>query len=121
MSQPTRPGVELVSAADGKKPAADSFRCCAVVVTFFPGEDLESNLRAIAAECERVVVVDNGSGEDIGRRLQNVDGVELLALEKNHGVAAALNVGARRAIELGCDWMLTFDQDSRPEPGFLAA
>ena len=32
---------------------------------------------------------------------------------KNLGIATALNLGVQRAISLGCEWIVTFDQDSR--------
>lgn len=93
----------------------------AVVVTFHPGEDLEENLRAIIAECGRVIVVDNGSGPAACARIAAIGGAELMSLGANRGIAAALNAGIRRAVEQGCEWVVTFDQDSRPEPGFIAA
>lgn len=53
--------------------------------------------------------------------LDEISGIERIPLGENRGVAAALNVGARRALELGCQWMVTFDQDSLPGRGMMAA
>lgn len=92
-----------------------------VVVTYHPDEAGIENVRTMAAECGRVVVVDNGSSPAVQVRLAAVTGVELIALGKNLGVATALNVGARRAVETGCRWIVTFDQDSKPQPGMVAA
>ena len=39
---------------------------------------------------------------------------------KNLGIATALNVGIRRAQELGSEWVLLFDQDSQVTPNFSA-
>lgn len=94
---------------------------CGVVVTYHPEETVGENLRAMVRECGRVVVVDNGSPEETGRRMASVPGVELLPLGTNLGVATALNRGAARALEQGCTWIVTFDQDSRPQPGMVAA
>jgi rhamnosyltransferase len=94
---------------------------CAVVVTYHPDESVADNLRAMVRECGRVLVVDNGSGADAGERIAAISGVTLLALKENTGVAAALNRGARWALDHGAKWMVTFDQDSRPQPGFTAA
>jgi rhamnosyltransferase len=93
---------------------------CAVVVTFHPPEEVFGNLRAIAAECGRVLVVDNGSAPEVCARLAAVPGVVLLALGENLGVATALNRGALWARGHGCGWMITFDQDSAPAPGLAA-
>lgn len=94
---------------------------CAVVVTFHPNSDVAENLRAIVRECGRALVVDNGSTRVALAALEEIPGVTLIRQEKNIGLAAALNVGAARAAELGCTWVVTFDQDSRPDPGTVAA
>jgi rhamnosyltransferase len=94
---------------------------CAVVVTYHPDEAVPDNLRAMVRECGRAVVVDNGSSEGARARLAAVSGVTVLALGANQGVAAALNRGFEWATANGCDWVVTFDQDSRPHVGFGAA
>ena len=94
---------------------------CGVVVTYQPDEHVPGNLRRMLAECGRLLVVDNGSSPDGRERLRAVAGVELMALKHNVGIAAALNVGARRAIAEGRRWIVTFDQDSSPRGGMVAA
>lgn len=93
----------------------------AVVVTYHPSPDVVHNLRAVVAECGDVIVVDNGSGDDVCARLSRLPGVQLLGLGENLGIATALNRGMRRAEEQGRKWVVTFDQDSTPEPGMVAA
>jgi len=92
---------------------------CGVVVTFHPDSTIEATLRLLVAECGKILVIDNGSDEAVCRRMAAVAGVEVIALRINLGVAAALNLGALRAKELGATWMVTFDQDSRPRPGMV--
>ena len=94
---------------------------CAVVVTYHPDEPVMDNLRAMVRECRRVLVVDNGSVKESCDRLAAVPGVTLLALGENLGVATALNRGAAWALANGCAWVVTFDQDSSPQPGMVAA
>jgi len=91
---------------------------CAVVVAYYPSDSVCDNLRAVVREFGRVLVVDNGSGPETTRMMGAVAGVELLALGENLGVAAALNRGAEWALRNGYSWMVTFDQDSLPAPGF---
>jgi rhamnosyltransferase len=93
----------------------DSF-VCGVVVTYHPDDDVIENLRAMVVECGHVVVVDNASSPKTQARLASVAGVEVIAFAENLGVATALNVGARRAAELGRRWIVTFDQDSKWSP-----
>lgn len=94
---------------------------CGIVITFHPDSDVAENLRAMVSECGRVLVVDNGSLPSAVSMLRAVQGVEVMALGENRGVATALNLGARWAGELGCRWVVTFDQDSKPQPGMVTA
>lgn len=93
----------------------------AVMVTYNPSRDVVENLRAVVAECGGVIVVDNGSGDDVCALLSGLPGVQLISLAENLGIATALNRGMERAEELGRRWVVTFDQDSTPEPGMVAA
>lgn len=99
------------------KPIADAI--CGVVVTYHPDASVVENLRAVVAECGLVIVVDNGSPPETCAKLGAIAGVELLALGSNLGLGVALNRGAERAFSLGRDWIVTFDQDSRPQPGMV--
>lgn len=94
---------------------------CAVVVTFNPDDGVDENLRAMVRECGAVLIVDNGSGEETCRRMATVPGVTLLELRGNLGIAAALNRGIAWAAARNYAWVVTFDQDSQPHPGFGAA
>ncbi len=94
---------------------------CGVVVTYNPDDDVLENLRVVVAECGHVIVVDNASPPDWQARLAAIPGVECCFLPENRGVAAALNIGAQRAVAAGCHWIVTFDQDSKPEDGMGAA
>lgn len=96
----------------------------AVVVTYHPDAEVAGNLRALAGEVGRLVVVDNGSsaGElEVLRGVQAECGFEIVENGSNLGIATALNVGVRRLREQECAWVLLFDQDSRVRAGFGAA
>jgi len=94
---------------------------CAVVVLYHPEPDVEDNLRVLAGECGRVLVADNGCAPELRVRLEAVPGVTWLPMDGNVGVATALNRGLAWAQAQGFGWALTFDQDSRPKPGMVAA
>lgn len=92
---------------------------CGVVVTYRPAASVVDNLRAMLRECGRLIVVDNGSPESARVLITQVDGVEVIALGENQGIATALNKGMARAAASGAEWVVTFDQDSLPQPGFV--
>jgi rhamnosyltransferase len=94
---------------------------CGIVVTYHPDQEVAENLRAMVAECGHVLVVDNGSLDSARIAMGAVPGVQVIALGENRGVAAALTIGVRRALGLGNRWVVTFDQDSKPQPGMVAA
>jgi rhamnosyltransferase len=100
----------------------DSVRIAAVVVLFNPAEDVVANIFSYSDQTARVYAVDNSDSPSIGleRRLAKLGNVEYLPQGENLGVAAALNIGAEKAINNGFDLLLTMDQDSRATPGMVA-
>lgn len=69
----------------------------------------------------RTLLVDNGSADD---SLQAVavafPGVEQIANGANLGFAAGMNVGLRRALAEGADYVLLANNDTELEPGMLS-
>lgn len=95
----------------------------AVVSTYNPHPTLVDNCAALAAQCAEVIVVDDGSSapdESVFTAVAAM-GCTVLRLPANAGIAAALN----RGVDLGrerqpdLDFILTMDQDSLVEPGFV--
>jgi len=96
---------------------------CAVMVTYNPRPTFTDNVAAIAAQVDRVVVVDNGSSGEAEQSLQQLGkrpGCKVICNHQNLGIAAALNLGVKYALEAGFDWVCTFDQDSRVCDGFIS-
>lgn len=97
-------------------------RMCAVVVTYFPEQSVIENVKLLAEQVDEVVVVDNGSDDASTaylKYLQDIPKVTLIRNGQNMGIAAALNIGARYAIEHSYLWLATFDQDSRVPPDYF--
>lgn len=87
----------------------------AVVPVFRPDYEVLSNIRALAEQVDRLLVVDDGSPGDsaaILAELKIIPGVELIKLLQNVGIAEALNVGVRQGLMSGASAILTSDQDS---------
>ncbi len=96
----------------------------AVVVTFHPDGRALERWDAIKAEVGRMVVVDNGSSRGVIDRLRHwttANDATLVSNPTNRGLAMALNQGIEWCERAGCEWVITFDQDSTPLPGFAAA
>lgn len=91
---------------------------CAVVVAYFPDAGFSERLKSILFQVDALVVVDNTPTpatltEGGGR-------THLIENHRNVGVAAALNQGLEYALQIGCKWLLTLDQDTRCYPDMVA-
>jgi rhamnosyltransferase len=94
----------------------------AVVITYRPGSIVLENLRRLCAQIDKVVVVDNGSqgeSQQVVEAVGKLPGVTLIRNSSNLGIATALNIGIRHALEAGAEWVATFDQDSAVTPDYF--
>lgn len=91
---------------------------CSVTVTYNPDNALIEQLEILKDCVDQMLIVDNGSLnisyiEDIKMKYKPCN-LEVISNKKNLGIAAALNIGAKYALENGFRWILTMDQDSIP-------
>ena len=97
----------------------------AVVVLFFPDEDLIRRLLSgLKGEVGKIYIVDNtpkGSVNwpSIEWFLTNHYDVTYQSFEDNYGVAKAQNVGIELALNGGCNHVILFDQDSAIPKGMV--
>lgn len=97
-------------------------RVLAVAVTYNPEVALLAQvLGSVSPQVQGLVVVDNGSSqaEDI-RRVVSQFGGQIIANEKNIGIAAAQNQGVAHARADGFTHVLLLDQDTVLAPGMVA-
>jgi rhamnosyltransferase len=95
---------------------------CAIVVTFHPDRELPLRIEKVTKQVDRIVILDNGSGENSSQQLRTLGGtlgIHLILNSRNEGVAHALNQGMRWAESQGCDWALTLDQDTLVADDFV--
>ncbi|GAB5077717.1 glycosyltransferase [Arthrobacter sp. AD-310] len=97
---------------------------CGVVSAFNPGTENVANVSWLMRYVEHVVVVDDGSPGDVSGALEEMEraGAVVVRLATNSGIARALNVGIREAIERwDPEWIVTMDQDSRFTGDYVAS
>jgi rhamnosyltransferase len=105
---------------EARHPSAEAV--AAVVVCYFPDlSALRTQVRALAVQVGRVIVIDNTPGE----RITDLSALasepcELHANGQNLGLARAQNEGIRLAAESSHRFVLLMDQDSSPEPAMVA-
>lgn len=98
-------------------------RVIAVVPTYQPDSAVLGNVRALAAQVDKVIVVDDGSGPAADEVLERLaaPSVRVIRLERNAGIARALNVGVAAALDDGADFVVNTDQDTALPDGYVAA
>ncbi|UFS71304.1 glycosyltransferase family 2 protein [Geomonas sp. RF6] len=95
-------------------------KVCALVVAYHPDRaKLERLIGLIALQVGRVVVLDNGSSDEVREVLRGYPEVLYQSMEENVGLGGALNRGVLLAGSLGCDYVVTFDHDSAPAPDMV--
>lgn len=86
-------------------------------------KDTLSCLAALAAvdyQPLSVIVVDNGSSNDSVSRIREAfPAISLIETGKNLGFAGGNNVGIRRALELGAEYVWLLNNDTEPRPDAL--
>ena len=98
----------------------------AIVVTLHSQDACESLVGALRGQVDFVVVVDNGSGAAMVASLRQLEArhtgfVQLVLNDQNVGLARGQNQGIDEAIARGADWIILFDQDSRPSRNLIEA
>lgn len=98
-------------------------RRAAVVTSFRPDDALIAAIEALKDQVDVVAVVDDGSGAAFASVLAGVQarGAQVIHLETNTGIGAALNAGIRSVLRDGANLVVTLDQDSVIPAGFVDA
>lgn len=85
-----------------------------VVVLYNPTNEINNNIKTYINSLEKLYVIDNSSINNESLLKKNKKIVYIPNYD-NLGIATALNIGAKKAIEDGFDYLLTMDQDSHFE------
>ena len=96
---------------------------CVVVLTWNRREETLECLRSLARITEpevRVILVDNGSSDGTAEAVrEEFPGIELIETGENLGYTGGNNVGIRRALDLGAEYVLILNNDTIVAPGFV--
>lgn len=84
----------------------------AVVVWYQPTQQQAEYIRQYADAVRHVYIVDN-SDNDNSLLSRDIANATYIANGKNLGIATALNIGYKHAIEDDAQWIVSLDQDSR--------
>ena len=96
-------------------------KVAAIIVSYNPDSNLFDSINLLLNQVEKVIIVDNGSKEKYVKYIKSIneDKIEIILNKENLGIATALNIGVRKALENGYEWILTMDQDSKASPDIV--
>ena len=96
-------------------------KVAAIIVSYNPDSNLFDSINLLLNQVEKVIIVDNRSKEKYVKYIKSIneDKIEIILNKENLGIANALNIGVRKALENGYEWILTMDQDSKASPDMV--
>jgi rhamnosyltransferase len=88
-------------------------KTAAAVILYNPAPDMIDNINSYLNQVERLFIIDN-SERNNSDLIKSLDTNKLVYVSNNSniGIAAALNIAAKKAIGEGFEYLLTMDQDS---------
>lgn len=93
-----------------------------VIVLYNPDNEVLNNIKSYVNNIEKLYIVDNSEKKN-SKLINAIQSLSSKCIyidnNGNQGIAKALNVGAKLALEDGASWLLTMDQDSSFEENSL--
>lgn len=93
----------------------NSENICAVIVSYNAGTGIKDCIKGIANQVNHIVIVDNYSNNETLNALKETEKIrnaDVIYNDSNYGIAKALNIGIKKAMECGYKWVITLDHDS---------
>lgn len=97
----------------------NNLKIAGIVTLYNPTDKDIDNINTYIDDIDKLYVVDNTEGKDNKDRIPKNKKIEYIFKNENLGVATAMNMGAKKAIKEGYEWLLTMDQDTTFNPGVM--
>lgn len=92
-----------------------------ILVTYFPSlKILGKTLNSLLPQVDKIFIVDNTPNKASILEGFRSKKIEIIYLMQNSGIAHAQNVGIRRAINEGADYVILSDQDTVYPPNYVS-
>ena len=89
---------------------------CVILPTYNNVGSIAHILERVKAQCDDVIVVNDGSNDGTENILQSMSGITVVDNKKNEGKDTALKRGFQKALELGFSYAITLDADGQHYP-----
>jgi len=94
-------------------------KICVVIPVYNEVDFLDELIQKVAPYVSKIICVDDGSTDGSHELLDAKTEVELITNSKNFGKGFALRVGLQKAINSGCDFIVTMDGDLQHAPELI--
>jgi len=98
-----------------KRKKEKKLKIAATVILYEPEESIKENIESYLNDVEIVYVIDNSINKDHQDKLPKSKKIVYINNKRNLGIATALNIGCKKALEDKFEFILTMDQDSKFE------
>lgn len=98
------------------KQQLDHLQCCVIIPTYNNHKTLKRVIEGVLSYTDAVIVVNDGATDTTATILQSYPQLTQLHLPKNKGKGNALQVGFKKAVELGYQYAITIDSDGQHFP-----
>ncbi len=85
-------------------------KVAAIIISYNPDNNLLDSINLLINQVDKIIIVDNGSES---QKKKNINLIKDIDNKENLGIATALNIGVKEALNQGYNWILTMDQDSK--------
>ena len=89
---------------------------CVIIPTYNNAGTIADVVTRALVQCKDVIVVSDGCTDGTLEILQKIEGITLVAYEKNAGKGTALKRGFKKALEMGFAYAITLDADGQHYP-----
>ncbi len=94
-------------------------KICVVIPVYNEVEYLDELIHKVTPHVSKIICIDDGSTDGSHELLDAKSEVELITNSKNYGKGFALRVGLQKAIDSGCDFIVTLDGDLQHVPELI--
>ena len=91
-------------------------KICVIIPTYNNVSTISDVITRTLAQCQDVIVVNDGSSDGTGELLRKTEGITLVENVKNKGKGIALKRGFLKAKEMGFAYAITLDADGQHYP-----
>lgn len=89
---------------------------CVIIPTYNNAGTVADVVLRAKAECDDVIVVNDGSDDGTAALLESIEGITVVTLARNSGKGAALRAGFKEALSEGFAYAVTLDADGQHYP-----